>query len=261
MKLKLIVKTAYANIYREPSFSSELVSQALFFEILNVKSLEGDWIEVSQWDGYRGYTHKFYLSDNFSNQEKNYMILDRCISMYDSIDFKNIITVAPFSSQISATFFGEGDYFVTNPIEGRTFYFKSDIQLSKNNSRSKVLEYSKKLIGSPYLWGGKTPFGYDCSGFVQSVLKAVGIDVKRDTSTQINDSRMHSVDMSSAEAGDLIFFSMEGNEVDHVGIWSGDGSVIHCGGEVKVQSIDDDSHKKLRDSIIAIKSIGELINE
>ena len=54
-----IVKTAYANIYSEPRFNSEMVTQALFFESLKVVSDQDNWLEVSQWDGYKGYVHKF----------------------------------------------------------------------------------------------------------------------------------------------------------------------------------------------------------
>ena len=79
MSSKLIVKTAYANIYSEPKFSSQLITQALLFEILEVVSSNGDWFEVSQWDGYVGYTHRFYLSDNIPNQENNFLVTDRFI--------------------------------------------------------------------------------------------------------------------------------------------------------------------------------------
>ena len=72
---------------------------------------------------------------------------------------------------------------------------------------------------------------------------------------------MTSVDIESADIGDIIFFDMEGNGVDHVGIWYGEGQVIHCGGEVKIQSVDDDSHKRLRDYIRDVKSIGKLLDE
>ena len=260
MSSNLIVKTAYANIYSEPSFGSELVTQALFFEVLEVISSHGDWLEVSQWDGYVGYTHRFYLSDNFSTKNKNFLVRERSLPMYDSLDFNNIIAVAPFTSHISVTSSEDG-YYTTESIDGRSYFFKSNSDRLKSSDRAKMIEYSKKLIGSPYLWGGKTPFGYDCSGFVQSVCKAVGINIKRDTSVQINDDRMDSVDTDSARIGDLVFFNMVGKGVDHVGIWMGEDDVIHCGGEVKVQSIDDTSHKKLRDHIINIKSIDRLINE
>jgi len=67
---------------------------------------------------------------------------------------------------------------------------------------------------------------------------------------------MDSIDITSVDIGDIIFFDIEGKGVDHIGIWYGENQIIHCGGEVKIQSI-----KELENHIIDIKSIGNLINE
>jgi cell wall-associated NlpC family hydrolase len=259
MSSKLIVKTAYANIYSKPKFSSQLVTQALFSEVLDIISSNGDWFEVSQWDGYVGYTHRFYLSDNVPNQGSKFLVTDRFISLYDSSDFDNLVMLAPFGSDIPVI--SNDKYHMSESINNENYFFMDNTSLLENNSRNKILEHSKNLIGSPYLWGGKTPFGYDCSGFLQQVFKSINISLQRDTSEQIKDERMNSIDIESADIGDIVFFNMEGNGVDHVGIWYGESQVIHCGGEVKIQSIDDDSHKRLRDYILDVKSIGKLLDE
>ena len=261
MKSRFIVKTAYANIYSEPKFSSQLVTQALFFETLEVISSHGDWLEVCQWDGYTGYTHKFYLSDDISNQENEFLVTDRFIPLYDSSDYNNIAMFAPFGSLILTDSKDERCYMTV--IDNKNYWFSDsprDLSLDYF-SRDNIIMHSKNLLGSPYLWGGKTPFGYDCSGFVQQVFKSINIFLKRDTSEQIKDDRMNSVDLESVNIGDIIFFDMDGKGVDHVGIWYGQNQVIHCGGEVKIQSIDDNSHRCLRNHIIDIKSIGKLLDE
>lgn len=253
MNSKLTVKTAYANIYSNPQFSSQLVTQALFFETLEVISHHGNWFKVSQWDNYIGYIHKFYLFDDIADKEKKYIIKDRFLFLYDSVDFKNIAMVAPFGCEIPAILVDNNYYTIQSDNK---YFFKEDSYIFKNDKRSEIIECSKKLIGSPYLWGGKTPFGYDCSGFVQQVFKSINISLKRDTSEQIKDKRMNSIDITSVNIGDIVFFDMEGNGVDHVGIWYGENQIIHCGGEVKIQSI-----KEFENHIIDIKSIGNLINE
>ena len=253
MSSKLIVKTAYANIYSEPKFSSQLVTQALFFETLEVVSYHGEWVEVSQWDDYKGYVHQFYLSEDTFNQDSEFLVEDRLIPLYGSVDFNNPIMIAPFGSRIPIDSNDNG-YYVSKSINDRNYFFKGNISTS-NNNRHKMIENSKKLIGSPYLWGGKTPFGYDCSGFVQQVFKSMNISLKRDTSEQIEDDRMNSIDIESVTIGDILFFNMDGNGVDHVGISLGQNQIIHCGGEVKIQSIDDESNKRLRDYIIKVKSV------
>ena len=253
MNSKLTVKTAYANIYSNPQFSSQLVTQALFFEALEVISHHGNWFKVSQWDNYIGYIHKFYLFDDIADKEKKYIIKDRFLFLYDSVDFKNIAMVAPFGCEIPAILVDNNYYTIQSDNK---YFFKEESYIFKNDKRSEIIECSKKLIGSPYLWGGKTPFGYDCSGFVQQVFKSINISLKRDTSEQIKDKRMNSIDITSVNIGDIVFFDMEGNGVDHVGIWYGENQIIHCGGEVKIQSI-----KEFENHIIDIKSIGNLINE
>ena len=259
MSSRLIVKTAYANIYSEPKFSSQMVTQALFSEILEIKSSTGDWLEVSQWDGYIGYTHRFYLSDYERFTDNNFLVTDRFISIYSSSDLSNLIMIAPFGSFIPVI--NEEDGYCRTVIDNNNYWFSSNMEpLLDLNLRDRIVERSKKLIGSPYLWGGKTPFGYDCSGFVQQVFMNE-ISLKRDTCEQINDDRMESVKIESADKGDIVFFDMEGKGVDHVGIWYGENKVIHCGGEVKVQSIDDNSHKCLRNHIVDIKSIGNFLDE
>ena len=80
-----IVKTAYANIYSEPYFSSEMVTQALFFESLKVVSDQDNWLEVSQWDGYKGYVHKFYLSADEPNGESELNLTSRYTDLYLSL--------------------------------------------------------------------------------------------------------------------------------------------------------------------------------
>ena len=153
------------------------------------------------------------------------------------------------------------DWCRTTSIDDREFFFKRYRSRDIENIRETIIALSERLMGSPYLWGGKTPFGYDCSGFVQSVYRASGIEIKRDTSLQIKDQRMRSTDLSKASKGDLIFFDMDGNGVDHVGILYNQEMVIHCGGEVKLQSLDDKTQKRLGDCIVDIKSIGDIIDE
>ena len=248
-----IVKASYANIYTEPSFSSEMVTQALFFESVDIISEHGNWFKISQWDSYEGYIHKFYLCQGEDKLEDTVLLLDRLTPIYSSQDNQNISMVAPFGSVINYRQ-GTGGWATIN-IESKSHFLKVPNNTTVVASRDMVTEYCSRLIGSPYLWGGKTPFGYDCSGFVQAVYKAMDINLERDTSQQIKDTRAVSIDISDVKPGDLVFFDFEGNGVDHVGIWSGDDSVTHCGGHVKTQSIYDDSTKKLIDYIIDIKSM------
>jgi len=254
-----IVKTAYANIHSEPRFNSEMVTQALFFESLEVVSDQNNWLEVCLWDGYKGYVHKFYLSNDESYGHSQLNLTCRYTDVYIDKNFETSVLTVPFGAIVKYNDIIENGYIIN--IDSKEYYIKQFVDNRDLSKRQKVLHYCRMLMGSPYLWGGKTPFGYDCSGLIQSIYKMVEINFSRDTSDQIQDSRFASISVNDAQPGDIVFFDFDNNGVDHVGIWYGDDMVVHCSGQVKVQSIHDNSSKKLLDYIVDIKSLGDLLDE
>ena len=100
-----------------------------------------------------------------------------------------------------------------------------------------LLEIAYRYIGAPYLWGGRSPFGIDCSGFVQIVFKMMGLMLPRDASQQVN----HGVTInfvSEAKIGDLAFFGNEEGDLTHVGIVTEDEHIIHASGKVRIDKLD-----------------------
>jgi cell wall-associated NlpC family hydrolase len=93
------------------------------------------------------------------------------------------------------------------------------------------------LLGTPYLWGGRTPAGYDCSAFVQQVLLEQGVSLPRDARDQWRASR-RLTGRAEPRPGDLAFFRRTGEPASHVGLALGGGYFAHCRGRVAVASVD-----------------------
>jgi gamma-D-glutamyl-L-lysine dipeptidyl-peptidase len=104
---------------------------------------------------------------------------------------------------------------------------------------SRILRSAKEWWNAPYLWGGKTIFGVDCSGFVQTVFKTFGIKLLRDAYQQAEQGSLIN-DLSKAREGDLAFFKNENGKVIHVGILMDKENIIHASGKVRADKIDDE---------------------
>ena len=100
-----------------------------------------------------------------------------------------------------------------------------------------IVDTAKQLIGAPYLWGGKTLMGIDCSGFVQTVFRTQGLWLPRDAYQQ-EQKGIRVDNVQQCVAGDLLFFSNPEGRVIHVGIAMGNGRIIHASGQVRVEKID-----------------------
>ena len=120
-----------------------------------------------------------------------------------------------------------------------------------------IISYSKKLIGIPYLWGGKSSFGFDCSGLIQNIYKIYGYSFPRDCSIQIKSDLIIKISKNEIKRGDLVYF-IDNDIISHVGIFINNKQYLHSSGQVKINSIDkndDDFNNKLYNMIYGFYSI------
>ena len=211
----------------EASDTSEMVSQVLYGEILKVIETRKKWSRIRlSFDGYEGWIdNKQFLLIS----EEDYIDLEKKPSKL-SVNLVDIITT-PKKELISICLGSnlENTSYLNHQYDGE---FTGGIK-----PKSEIIETAQYYLNSPYLWGGKTPFGIDCSGFTQMVYKLNGYKLLRDASQQATQGESLSF-IEESEPGDLAFFDNEEGVITHVGIIMEDNYIIHAHGTVRVDRLD-----------------------
>ena len=261
MKSSWVISTAVAPVHKNAGFTSEMITQGLMWESVSILSKKDNWCRVTMEDGYTGWMHYFYLSKPQSGSKNSLILTNRCtpIRSLRGRDGQILIllsfgTTVPILEQTSG-------YCRIQLCNGEEGFIPAQQEIEKQN-RQDIIKLAKFLIGVPYLWGGKTSFGYDCSGFVQMVMKTAGISISRDTGLQIKTDWLEEIPIADTKPGDLVFFS-EDNCINHVAFSTGEGKIIHCSGEVKLESIIEGEpgfNSKLAKLDHTFTSISKMVN-
>ena len=117
-------------------------------------------------------------------------------------------------------------------LGSETYKIKNQIDTTQKS----ITDYFKMYLNTPYLWGGKSIFGIDCSGIVQNCFKAIGIDLPRDASKQVFEGI--EINWENREIGDLVYFKSKNGNVTHVGLLVEIDQIIHAHGRVRMDKID-----------------------
>jgi len=216
----------------EPSDRSEIVSQVLFGEHFQVVEQSKQWAKIKlHFDNYEGWIDSKQYQP-ISESSYNQLSEDVIILNSDLIEYvtgpNNFLMPIPLGASLS--FLNYSDINSTN------FDFEG-LKISGIKPKSNIIETAYMYLNSPYLWGGKTPFGIDCSGFTQMVYKLNGHHLLRDASQQALQGEALSF-IEESEPGDLAFFDNEEGKIIHVGIIMNDNYIIHASGKVRIDRLD-----------------------
>lgn len=216
----------------EPSDRSEIVSQVLFGEHFEILEQQKQWTKIKlQFDEYEGWvdSKQFQIISEADYQQ---LSSDAIILNSDLIEYitgpNNLLIPIPLGSSLS--------FLSHNEINTQNYDFEG-LKISGQKPKSNLINTAFMYLNAPYLWGGKTPFGIDCSGFTQMVYKLNGYKLLRDASQQATQGEALSF-IEESEPGDLAFFDNEEGNIIHVGIIMDDNYIIHASGKVRIDRLD-----------------------
>jgi len=227
-----ICNLAIVPVRKEANHRSEMVSQLLFGEHFSVLENTKGWVKIKiQFDDYEGWIDEKQFQ-SISETEFQKLSETPTVLSSDLIEYvsgkDNLLFPIPLGSSLS--------FLNISEINTSEFSFEG-LKTFDKKPKSDILKTAFMYLNTPYLWGGKTPFGIDCSGFVQMVYKLCGYSLLRDAYQQATQGEVLSF-IEEAETGDLAFFDNEEGKITHVGILMNDNYIIHAHGNVRIDRLD-----------------------
>lgn len=222
---------------KEPSNTSEMVTQLLFGESYSVLENNEEWLKIQiEYDKYECWINK---KQHSKLSEANFKHLQKSDAIYNASLISEIRDNAlkidfPLTLGAKLPFYSKEKM----EFENHSYIFEGNIfSFSEKKNAKNIIACAQSLLNAPYLWGGKSPFGIDCSGFTQLVFQMNGYKLPRDASQQVEiGAPLNFVEESLP--GDLAFFDNEEGKIVHVGLLIDHERIIHASGKVRIDRFD-----------------------
>lgn len=230
-----ICNLSLVPVRKESSDKSEMVTQLLFGDLIEILDKQKTWFKIKVIaDDYPGWIDQkqvsFITEEEKDLYQLNSSFLSNDILQIAILNNSEMCTIVkgstlPFYSNKTLTFGGNKYSFEGNTIDG-------------SSKRPEQITLQAQLyLNSPYLWGGKSPFGIDCSGLTQMVYKMCGYQLRRDAIQQSEQGETISF-LEECKPGDLAFFDNDEGKIIHVGIITHGNNIIHASGKVRLDKLD-----------------------
>jgi hypothetical protein len=242
-----VCRLSLVCVRKEPADQAEQVSQLLFGDHYAVieQSKNRKWIKIKiYFDQYEGWI----------DVKQHQSITREYFDHINHAEFKittDITSTLLYNKSPQTVLMGS-----IIPISGSEL-FKMEEQFAfngeaKNTGQRREFEFlrtiASKYLNSPYQWGGKSPFGIDCSGFTQMVFKICGYALLRDSGQQVNQGKP--IDsLPASKQGDIAFFKNEEGVISHTGILLSENKIIHASGKVRIDHINEEGILNLETKI------------
>jgi cell wall-associated NlpC family hydrolase len=246
-----IVQYSVVNMRAYSVFQSELINQVLLGTVVAILDQRDEFYLIQSWDGYRGWVSRHALvtgdekmAEDWS-QSRQVMVRENYGVVCSEPDKESdIITDLVPCAFLKTT--GTVEHFFAIEMPGRQAgYVKKGLVIEREKqekikiSGEKIIEQARKFLGIPYLWGGNSSKGFDCSGFVQTVFRMLNVYLPRDSGPQSRDGETILLEggPDTFRVGDLLFFGKSAKRINHVAIYIGNGLYIHSRGKVGINSL------------------------
>jgi len=233
MKYGIAVLSIIA-VRKEMSHRSEQISQLLFGETYEILQKQGNWLRIRcSYDNYEGWIDE---SQYYELNEREYLNIsnnDAGIALELVNSAASSHHSVPILAGSSLPFFDGMNF----KISREKFIYNGQAIQGEAKNAAIFERIALRYTNAPYLWGGRSPFGIDCSGFTQMVFKFVGIPLLRDAYQQAGQGSVVNF-IEEAQPGDLAFFGNEEGRIVHVGIILKDNRIIHASGKVRIDKLD-----------------------
>ncbi len=256
-----LVRVSVGNMRAEPRFSSELVTQVLMGTPLEVLKRQRGWFYVRSPDNYLGWMSSGLFERMNQQRLKEWNNADKVImNHYHGMAYEEPTAQSLPVSNVSIgnrmmRTGQSGDWIAVALPDGRTGFIPSDMvepydswKQSRELTGENIARTAKQFIGIPYVWGGTSAKGFDCSGLTKTVFWLNGMDLSRDASQQIlmGEHVDPGEQFENLQTGDLLFFGRAASanspeRIVHVGIYLGNREFIHASYLVRINSLDPDA--------------------
>jgi len=231
-QITCICNQAIIPLRHEPSETSEMETQILFGELYIVLEDDGNWAKVHlRNDGYEGWINSKIVTP-IDSELIMQLAEQPFYTVGEKIDFVTVDNQYKMPIGAGSVLYGDGF-----KLGKHTYSYPMGNNLPR--TAESVVELAKQFLGSPYLWGGKSMFGIDCTGLTQVCYAAIGINLPRNASQQESVGQ-HIPFIADAQPADLAFFGHEGDDrTTHAGILISQNEIIHASsGVVRIDKVD-----------------------
>jgi len=231
-----VITQPVVNVYIQPVDDSEVDTQAIYGNSVVVVEENGSgWTKIRMPDNVEGWVKSSQVARSDSFEKSNLLrplknLFAHIYRVKDTTPFPPLLTI-PYGAKIKLVdSIDNGERWVAVELVSgeKAWIQRGDVDFApKLKTLEETLAFSKKFIGLPYTWGGTSSYGYDCSGFVQMLLKEMGLLLPRNSRDQANSELLTPVLREALLPGDLVFFGE--SRITHVGIYLGNDEVIYSG--------------------------------